>query len=383
MENKYDVNAYRKKSGGGFKQIPASKIEEWVENNFDFKLRKGGIEYCINSPFDNDTGYNFNISPDKGLCHDWRGNEWAGPINPESGKRNCSFIKFVRLYLKCSYREALEAVLGSGDVSGYLRPEGRITDKKAQKKVSVSLPDGVRLLSGSTDPQAKSIIKWLKSRGYTSQDIETSELYHLAMDVYWPYYEFDTLVYWQSRSRLNKRFNFPTLEVYDEFGKVVGVTDGSKGDFFYGFDDIEPASYVIITEAIFDKHTLREQTLASGGAILTDNQIKKLKILGPREGIILSPDNDKAGIKSIIANAVLLQRKGFKIFYSIPPKIEYEKNGEILETKDWNELFTGAKLSINEIRKLHDDNIKAATKSELVKLRGKLISENKIQKHRR
>lgn len=381
--NKYDVNAYRKKTGGSYKQIPASKIEAWIERNFDFKPRKGGSEYCIHNPFDGDTGYNFNISPDKGVCHDWRGDEWAGPINPETGKRNCSFIKFLRLYLKCSYRQAVEELLGgSEDVSGYLRPEGRVTDREAKKKVSVALPNGARLLAGSQDIQAKAIRKWLKTRGYTNEDIVNSELYHLAMDVYWPYYEFDTLVYWQSRSRMNKRFNFPTLEVYDEFGRVVGETDGSKGDFLYGFDEIEPASYLIITEAIFDKNTLREQSLASGGAILTENQIKKLRILGPREGIILSPDNDKAGLKSIITNAILLQRQGFKVYYSLPPKMRYEKEGETFETKDWNELGQYV-VGFENVRKLHDDNINVANKTALVKLRNQINVANNRPKHRR
>lgn len=381
--SKYDVQAYRRKTGGGFKQIPETKIAAWIERNFDFKTRKGGAEYCINSPFDGDSGYNFNISPEKGLCHDWRGDEWAGPINPESGKRNCSFIKFVRLYQKCSYKEALQEVLGATeDVSGFLRPEGRVTDREAKKKVSVALPKGVRLLSTSKDRQASILRKWLKTRGYTQEDIAKHELHHLSMDVYWPYYEFDTLVYWQSRSRLNKRFNFPELEIFDEHGKVIGITDGSKGDFLYGFDDIEAASYLIITEAIFDKNTLGEQTLASGGAILTPNQIKKIRILGPRNGIILSPDNDKAGIKSIISNAVMLQRHNFKVFYSLPPSIEYEVDGEVKTTKDWNELGQYV-VGFDKVRELHDEQIKPASKKELVSLRNKLYVGSNRPKHRR
>lgn len=370
---KYDVNAYRKKTGGNFKQIPAAYIASWIEKNFKFKTRKGGSEYCINSPFDDDTGYNFNINPEKAKCHDWRGDEWAGPINPETGKRNCSFIKFVRLYLKCSYREALEELLeAKGNVSEYLRPEGRITDQESKKKISVALPEGVSLLTGSADKQAKAVQKWLKTRGYTDQEISKNELYYNAMTVYWPYFEFDTLVYWQSRSRLNKTFNFPSLDVYDQFGKIVGITDGSKGDFLYGFDDIEPANYVVIVEAIFCKNTLGEQTLASGGAILTDNQIKKLRILGPKEGIILAPDNDKAGIKSVFANTILLQRQGFKVFVSIPPKLEYTEDNKIKHTKDWNDLITKLKMPKKEIRGIMDNNIKKATKACLVTLRKEL-----------
>lgn len=367
--NKYDPTAYRKKLGGGFKKIPPAKVAAWIEANFDYKTRKGGEEYTINSPFDGDTGYNFNINPEKGTCHDWRGDEWAGPINPETGRRNCSFVKFVRLYRKVTYREALKEVLGaSTDLSSYMRPEGRVTDEKAQRTIAVALPDGVEMLATSTDRQAPILINWLSTRGYTLEAIEKAELHHLGMDVYWPYYEFDTLVYWQSRSRLNKRFNFPDIEVRNKKGEVVGKTDGSKGDFFYGFDDIEPASYLIITEAIFDKNTLGEQTLASGGAILTPNQIGKLRILGPKQGIILSPDNDKAGMKSILANQVMLAREGFTVFASIPPKLEYEEDGEVKFTKDWNEI--GQKvLGFDKVRDVHDENIKKLSPDYLVKLR--------------
>jgi len=369
----YNARDYRTKLGGGYKKLPEAKIEAWIEANFEFKNRKGGAEYCINNPFDNDTGFNFNINPEKGGCHDWRGNEWAGPINPDTGKRNCSFIKLVRLYKKCSYKEALSEVLGvSTDLSSYLRPEGRITDQKAKRKVAVALPKGAEILAESEDRQASILIKWLKTRGYTAESIESSELFHFGMDVFWPYYEFDTLVYWQSRSRLNKRFNFPDIEVRNKSGEVVGMTEGSKGDFLYGFDDIEPASYVIITEAIFDQNTLGSQALASGGAVLTANQIGKIKILGPKDGIILSPDNDKAGIKSVLDNYALFSREGFDIFFSLPPKLKYIEDGEERTIKDWNELFVKLEMSLSEIRKVHDDNIKKLNPSQLVALRKRL-----------
>lgn len=369
--SKYSATDYRQKLGGGFKKIPSAKIAAWVEQNFDYKTRKGGSEYTINSPFDSDIGHNFNISPEKGVCHDWRGNEWAGPANPETGKRNCSFIKFVRIFRKCSYRDALKEVLGtSADLSSYMRPEGRVTDSEAKKKVAVALPAGTELLATSADPQANILIKWLATRGYTPDDIEKTELHHLGMDVYWPYYEFDTLVYWQSRSRLNKRFNFPDIDVRDKKGNIVGETEGSKGDFLYGFDDVESASYLIITEAIFDKHTLRDQALASGGAALTPRQVGKIKILGPRKGIILSPDNDKAGIKSILENHSLL--KEYKLFYSLPPALEYvDRDGEEKKTKDWNEIGQFV-LGFDKVRGLHDERIRKLSTTELVRLRRQL-----------
>ena len=361
----YDAKNYRSNAG---MSIPADKIRAWIKKNFDYKERKGGDEIIICNPFSGDTKYKFNINPANGKCHCWTGNEWAGPINPETNKRNCSFVNFVKLYKNIAYGAAISDILGTSvDIRSYLKPQNRITDFESQEKVAVAIPDGVEPLATSESMQAKVLLKWLSTRGYTVDDVNKYDLQYLGMDVYWPYYEFDVLVYWQSRSRLNKKFNFPSLDICDKSGKIVGKTDGTKGDFLYGFDDVELASYIIITEAIFDKHTLGQQAMASGGAILTNNQIGKIKIIGPKDGVILSPDNDEAGIKSIIANYQLLKSHGFNIYYSLPPSIEYTTDGIIRHTKDWNEI--GQYVSgFSKVRSIHDDNIKKLDESGVFEL---------------
>lgn len=366
---KYDAFRERLKRSGNFKRIPANKIIAWIQANFDFKTRKDGSEYLICDPFTGDSNFNFNINPERGVCHSWHGDEWAGPLNPETRKRNCSIVKFIKVYRKCSYRQALEELLGATeDVGEYMRPEGRISVTEATRTATVALPDGVELLAASKDRQASSLRYWLGSRGYSQDDIEKAELYHLGMDVYWPYFEFEVLVYWQSRSRLNKRFDFPAQNIYDDDGNIIAKTEGTKGDFFYGFDRVELASYLIITEAIFDQHTLGEQALASGGADLTPNQIKKLKILCPDKGIILSPDNDRAGLKSVLRNHNILSQHGFNTFFSLPPKCDYIEDSKTRHTKDWNEILTKLKLSRDEVRAIHDQNIARATTQRLLKL---------------
>lgn len=319
--------------------IPPDKIESWVAKYFEYKKRHGknGPELVIANPFYDNDKKKFNISLTKATCHDWRGDEnWAGPINPKTGKRNCSFVQFVKSYLKCSFPQAVRAVLGaSGDVSDFIGPKTQADISEPKREASVALPGGVTLLASSQDKQAKPLIKWLVGRGYSLEDIDKFALYHFGMDVFWPYFEFDEFVYWQSRSRLNKRFNFPE------------GTD--KGNFLYGFDDVEPSSYLIITESIFDKYTLGDQVLASGGANLTEQQVRKIKLLGPKKGVILSPDNDKAGLASITYNRNLLCGLGFPVFHSVPPKF----------VKDWNELITGnGCFSRAEAREIHDRAIK-------------------------
>jgi len=377
---KYDKFRSLKKPSG--KQLPPERIIAWIEKNFEFKIRKNGLEYLICDPFDYDTRFRFNINPELGACHSWHGDEWAGPINPETGKRNCSFLKFVRIYRKCSYKDALREVLGaSEDVSEFLRPENRAGAPEAQKKVAVALPDGTALLADAKDRQANILRKWLISRGYTNDTIAKYELYYLGMEVYWPYFEFDTMVYWQSRSRVRKRFQFPDANVYGEKGEIIGKTEGSKGHFLYGFDEAELANYLILTEAIFDQHTLGDQALAIGGATLTDQQIKKIRLLGPRKGVILAPDNDVAGYKSVLANYRLLERAGSKVYCSFPPELSYvDREGKKCTVKDFNELFTGCGMSLKEIRDQFDDNIKSLTVQETIRLRRKISELDKTRR---
>lgn len=333
--------------------IHPDKIRAWIERNFSgqFKVRPNGTEYVINNPLNGDSGYHFNISLIKGVCHDWRGDSWAGPPAPGKKNRSCTFLKFVRLYKKCSYRDALRDVLGaSADLKGFLNISGRIDSEVPDVDIAVTLPSTAEpLLPNSTDKQAQMLVTWLHKRGYTDEEIQDDDLYYSGMDVYWPYYEFDQLVYWQSRSFLNKRFNFPSINVRDESGKIIGKTEGSKGDYLYGFDNIEPAQFLAVTEAIFDKTMLGKQCAASGGAILTERQVSKIKMLGPKGGIILAPDNDAAGLKSVLSNAVILEPLGYKLYCSIPKQIEYVKDGVKGVTKDFNEMFTHAKMSRKEI----------------------------------
>jgi len=362
---KYD--SFRNKTGG-FKRIPAANIVRWIENNFDYKTRKDGQEYLICDPFTGDNKFKFNINPEKGTCHSWHGDEWAGPVNPKSGKRNCSVIKFIRVLNNCTYKEAISELLGdSGEVSDFMRPGHRDHALEEVGKLNVSLPKGLQLLAGSEDVQALILINWLMTRGYSYEDIEREQLYYLGLNVYWPYFEFDELVYWQARSRMNKRFLFPSQEEYDKQGNIIAKSEATKGDFYYGFDDIEFASYVIITEAIFDKNTLGEQCLASGGADITANQVNKIKLLDPKKGIILSPDNDSAAIRSILRNRQRLEQLKYPLYYSIPPKLEFEQEGTKSYTKDWNEI--GQKvLGFDKVRQLHDSRIKKLTMSEVIKL---------------
>ncbi len=119
------------------------------------------------------------------------------------------------------------------------------------------------------------------------------------------------------RDIFNKRFHFPS---YEDCGS-------RKSDFLYGFDNVEPGQDVFITEAIIDSYSVGKDCLASGGADISNEQIKKLRSMMPGR-IILAPDNDDAGIASLKKNYFRLNSRYPEIFYVLPP----------CPYKDWNSM---------------------------------------------
>ncbi len=352
--------------------ITATQAKSWIARHFTYKEKKNG-EICICNPFDGDTKFHLGINCDKLCLNDWRGNSWAG-VNPQTGLRNrCTFIRFVQQYLarergRCSYFEAVQDVTGSSLSAMAILAAGRFKQaEEVKEKASLGLSDGCREL----DPSNVTELDWAvwrylrEDRGLSDEIIVKNRVMADMFNVVFPYYEYDELVYWQKRSILNKRFEFPDSS--------VGVT---KGEFIYGYDMIEPASYIIITEAIFDSMTLDDQAAAIGGAAITAHQVKKVRALGPRDGVMLGIDNDVAGLESALNNCAMLSPYFKDIFYSIPPKIEYEKDGEKKVTKDWNDILVYTKESP---RKLFEDNLKPLDMKGRIFLKGQIIKEKEAK----
>lgn len=331
------------------KPTPEQTIR-YVESNFpDHKTRKGGSEILINNPFSYDTGYNFNINVDKSICHCWHGDEWA-----EGGPK--TFLRLVQMYEGCSFPQAVKIVCGkNADITAiYAKISKSKKKKEDERQYDIKLPLGSTPLANDISKNAAILKLWLASRGITEQMIDRYNLHSNATSVVWPYYEYESLVHWQERDRLNKRFGFP---------------DGSKkGMYLYGFDMVEPNDIVIITEAIFDSMVLGGQVMASGGAILTSAQVRKIRALNPTD-IILAPDNDSAGVNSLAENYNLLKPYFNSILYSIPPAIKYKsKDGKTKTTKDWNELGENKMIKWDKLRGLLDKGIKKLTDEEAIKI---------------
>jgi hypothetical protein len=352
--------------------IPPDKISAWVYNNFpECKPRKGGDELRINNPFDGDEGFHFNISVLKGYAHDWRGDStWAG-INPSTGKLNHrTFLRFVQEYLthkrgNCSFSQAVQDVLGSSSGARALFKWHRTRlMPELKENAALALPEGTAEFGESQPKLVAGLISWLASRGVDNRKINKYKIRYSGLNVVWPFFEYDEIVYWQSRSRLNKIFRFPP--------ESIGVT---KGQFFYGFDQVEPASFLIVVESIFNCLTLEDQCVASGGASLTETQAKKIRLIGPKDGIILAPDNDKAGISSIFHNSLLLQPLNYKIYYALPPIVKLP-DGKM--SNDWNDLVKVASLS--EIRQTFEKSVKPLNIQQKLYLENKLKSMGEVVK---
>jgi DNA primase len=298
-----------------FVKPSSSQIRAWVDRFFpDRKIRKNGEEIDINNPLNVDDGRHLGISTKKAICHDWR---------PNCGDADGSFIRFVMKYRKVTLRDAIKEVCG-GEVSvrELLNPnEGQ--EQEAEEIESIKLPPSAVPFESKEGGKIRQIaLNYLIGRGI-SENLAIQK--HLMFDVsgiIFPYFEYGALVYWQKRSVLNKRFEFPDNSL--------------KSHFLYGFDDVEPCTEVIVTESIFNALSLGKNAMASGGASLDNGgmQIRKILALRP-ERVILAPDNDRAGIESLRNNFFLLESHfQNRIWYSIPPKIQFE--GGV--TKDWNDI---------------------------------------------
>lgn len=331
---RYSLTSYRSGSFAGQRLRPsAMHIRAFVTKHFDYKERRGGAELVICNPLANganldDTGWHFNIALDKGgACHDWRGDQWA-----RGGSK--SFLNFVRLYLRCSFGEAVAAVVAAAH--GQPLTADAAVDIKPVADWSIELPTTAKpfrtLLSEPRGLAVTMAVNWLQSRGVTEAEAIAYDLHLDATDVVWPYYEYGDLVYWQARSILSKTFNFP---------KLTDTMAPGRSEYVYGFDLVKQSTHVIVVEAIFGVHSLdvtSSNCVATGGAALSERQADKIKALNPECGVILAPDHDVAGIESIVSNATLLRARELRVFYALPPRLSMPgiKSGR---TKDWNDLI--------------------------------------------
>lgn len=299
-------------------RLTQSQIENWVARHFEYKRRKHGEELLICNPFTDDNKFKFNIctkltrsKKSKAMgywCHDWR---------PTAHEYDSSFIKFVQRYKGLTFKEALQEVCGDSiDLRAIMCPPKKVEDEP-EPEVIFKLPDMAVPITDERFPRAREFaINYLESRRVSYSDAKAFRIHYTPTMVVFPYLEYDMIVYWQGRTLVDKQFRFP-----DE-----GEVGRGKSDFLYGFDNAEIGGQVYIAEAIFGALSLGPGGLASGGAQMQERQVRKVRALNPSI-VVLAPDNDEEGIRSLRPNYQLLSPY-YTIYYSLPPK----------GFKDWNEL---------------------------------------------
>lgn len=364
-------------------KIPPERIKAWVEANFKVhKTRRNGEELVIINPLTGHDKPRLNINLN-GMLHDWGGDEWAGEPNPKTGKRPCHIIRFVQLYRNVSFREALRELVGDSALShSYQSSDATEAKEEPAETFSIEIPAGFKPLDNPDSLAKRPLWNYLLSRGYTPQEILTQNIHYRGSDILWLYTEFGDLVYMQSRNIYTKRFWFPSTDVLNDKEEKIGELEITRDHVMYGFDECPRAEYIILTESIFDKNTLGNHCLSSGGVVLSKGQLQRIKLIGPRQGIVLAPDNDKPAIESIVENGPLLMNMGYKVFFSIPPQIPYvNKDGEEVFTKDWNEMFTGPKLTRDEIVATMNQRLVPFTQKSRLKLRQMILNQGKAVKN--
>ena len=302
-------------------QITPSQIESWVSRHFEYKKRSSGKQLVINNPFDGDAGWHFWISLDrvKSKKHpELPANYWVHDFRPGHGSADGSFLKLVQKYRGFSYFEAVKDVCGNAKTAREVMQSLVVPiiedDEPELEDELLEFPAGSKKFSDNLNKAGNIAANYLKSRCISLEQAKINYIRYTPTSVVFPYMEFGMMVYWQERAIISKDFRFPP--------------DSVKTDYLYGFDDVEPKEFIIITEAIFDKLVIGDNCVATGGAEMAGKQFRKLKALGSQM-VILAPDNDEAGLVSLRKNSYELKRQfECKLAYCVPPR-----HGDL---NDWN-----------------------------------------------
>lgn len=327
------------------------KYVQPTPDQMEIWLKRYGIEYkSLPNQFrvcnpDGDTNYSMEVSKDKALVHDFR---------VSHSQYDGTFLGFVSKYKSINIREAIEDVCGN---KIFYESNNKIEDKNEEEEEKlIELPSGsISLRDKDKSKLWRFNMRYLvNERGLSEEVVYRANIHYLGTQIVVPYYEFGMLVFYQSRRQMDKIFNFPSTQ----------ETNKKAGDFLYGFDDTEPCSDINLVESIFNALSIGSGTMATGGASLKEGQIKLLLSLNPKS-ITLAPDNDSAGIKSLIKDYMSLRKNVDDIYYCLPP---YNKNKD--DQEDWNDL---KKMNIDVAEYINVKKCKISMKTIFQKIDGKLF----------
>ena len=309
-------------------KLTKTQILEWIKKNFgnNYKIAKNGEEIRINNPLSVDDGYHLWINVNKGVVNDFR---------PHCNGIAGSFLSFVMKYKKLTYKQAIRDVI-NGD---FRLVQSNNDYNKTRTNVTIGLPNGFKKLKYSDDKIALLVKQYLLNRCVSEDKINKFDIGYVGLNVVFPYFENNELVYWQQRSISNKRFLFPS--------------NTNKSDYVYGVNSINCNDPVIITESIFNA-LMFNNAVAVGGSIISDKQRSKIYKYGVKT-VIVAFDNDLAG-RVGTSKAYNKLHMYFDLYYSLP-------NG----CEDWNDI--AIKYGIDEANKILNNNTKKLDYVSSVRLR--------------
>ncbi len=170
---------------------------------------------------------------------------------------------------------------------------------------------------------------------------QTSSLYDKT--IFFPFYENGNFVFFVCRDFTDKRFKRNSVGELERL-RYINPRGKNSGEYVFQIDEIKEDGNIFIFEGLMDALMLDEQTgTASLKSFISKTQASKIWNKAPGK-IILVPDNDKAGRKSLIINVAMIERyrppslKSEVLIYDIPKQY-----------KDFND--TG--LHFIDIKKCH------------------------------
>lgn len=332
------------------------QIESWVRSNaISIKERysssKGQKCLLIDNPaVPGDSGHHVGIFPESCRVHDFR---------PNMSDFNGDFIKFVALVNNYRWIDAYYAITGSSLSLDELSKMATIRlNEKPKHEIKensklIEIKDGYKPITRTQDLISKIALTYLNKRQITIEEAIEYKIYYGVNSICFPYYEYDELVYWQIRDILSKRFEFP-----------VGI---SGQMFLWNFDNIQSMGDIFITESIFNSLVVGKDAVSAGTAKMSREQIIKIKSIQPKR-IILCPDNDAAGISSVLHNFFAMEKEAVfkmsnhnRILYALPPT----------KGKDWNDFAVENNRIKNKevVKNKILDLMKPITITEIMKLK--------------
>jgi hypothetical protein len=293
-------------------KIPYTILENFFENNFEIRATTKLNEIRIDSIYEDDKKKHLYISLDQGVFH-CKKSGIGGRVE-----------RLIADFIGIPQEEVLYYIIKNYSVKSDKQIELNFNSTFEVAK-ELTLPDGIEyFIFKKSGPVRDRAYKYLVKRKISEELI--NELGYIAFSnegydnrIFIPFVEKEKIVYFQTRDFTGKsklRYKNPT--------------GFNSKEFVYNYDKINEE--IFIFEGLFDAMSLREQVgTAILSANLTKNQIIKIYDKGVKE-IILIPDNDKTGEKTLQENVDLLN-------YCKPPsskaKIYIWKVPEIF--KDFNE----------------------------------------------